>query len=82
MLVPVVPAMLELDQLRDPLQVVTAYPRLLGQLDLAQVAAHALLEIDTFALDRPGRAGVFAHSAHRALSHALDAEGRKQRGQR
>src|SRR5437867_3295627 len=67
---------LDLDQASDPIHVVATDSGPLGQLDLAYVAAYALAEVEALALDRPGRTGMLAHRAERALLHSLDAEGR------
>src|SRR4051812_29259641 len=77
----VVLAALDLDQVLDLVEVVPADAFALDQLRLADVAAHALLEVDVLLLDRAGRARVLAHRAHLALRHALDPERREQRRQ-
>src|SRR5688572_16352918 len=59
----VVLAGLDLDQMRHLFQIVPAHAGALDQLDLALVAAHALLEVDGLAPDRARRAGVLAHRA-------------------
>ena len=54
---------------------VAAHPGLIGEQDLADVAANALLEIDGGTIDRTRRAILLAHFAELALLDPADPKG-------